>query len=139
MGGRTGVFSGATVAVYAPRRSELAVTAASKLELAIVKAPCDVDLPPALIAPGDMREASSGATNWRRDVRLLVPPGSTVSQRLIVGETVNPSGNWSGIPPHKHDEITDTENLLEEFHLFKTQPTDGFVVQLAYRDDREQA
>lgn len=139
LGGRTDVFSGPTVAVYAPRHSGLGVAAASNLELAIAKAPCDVDLPPALIMPKDIRELSSGMSSWRRDVRLVVPPGSPVSQRLIVGETINPPGKWSGIPPHKHDEITDDENLLEEFYLFKTQPADGFVVQLAYRDDREQA
>jgi 5-deoxy-glucuronate isomerase len=72
--------------------------------------------------------------NWQRDVRPIIAPKSPVSQRLIVGETLNPPGNWSGIPPHKHDEVSDTENLLEEFYLFKTKPSDGYAVQLVYRN-----
>jgi 5-deoxy-glucuronate isomerase len=138
LGSRRDVFSGPATAVYAPRQSKLEVTAETKLELAIIKAPCEVDLLPALIAPDDVKEVSSGVANWRRDVRLIIPPGSPVSQRLIVGETFNPPGNWSGIPPHKHDETGDVENTLEEFYLFKTRPSDGYAVQLVYRNGQGQ-
>ena len=134
LGGRRDIFSGPATAVYAPRKSKLEVTAEGKLELAIIKAPCEADLSPTLITPDDVQEVSSGVANWRRDVRLIIPPGSPVSQRLIVGETLNPPGNWSGIPPHKHDEINDEENMLEEFYLFKTKPSDGYAVQLVYRN-----
>ncbi len=132
IGDREDIFSGLPTAVYAPRGSELKVAASKTLELAIIKAPCDVDLLPALIAPDDVKVVAAGAANWSRDVRLIIPPGSPVSQRLIVGETLNPPGNWSGIPPHKHDETNDNENALEEFYLFKTKPADGYAVQLAY-------
>lgn len=139
LGSRPDIFSGPPTAVYAPRRSGLAVTAESWLELAIVKAPCDIDLPPALIRPDDVKVVSSGMANWRRDVRLVIPPGSPMSQRLIVGETFNPPGNWSGIPPHKHDQVNDVENILEEFYLFKTRPIDGYAVQLVYSNGQAQA
>jgi 5-deoxy-glucuronate isomerase len=138
LGARRDIFSGPATAVYAPRQSKLEVTAESRLELAMAKAPCETDLPPTLITPGDVQEVSSGVANWRRDVRLIIPPGSSISRRLIVGETLNPPGNWSGIPPHKHDEINDVENRLEEFYLFKTRPSDGYAVQLVYRDGQGQ-
>ncbi len=138
LGSRRDVFEGPPTAVYVPRRSRLEVTGENKLELAIIKAPCEAGLSPILIRPKDVTEVSSGVANWRRDVRLIIPPGSPVSQHLIVGETLNPPGNWSGIPPHKHDEVSDTENLLEEFYLFKTKPSDGYGVQLLYRDDKGQ-
>lgn len=138
LGGRPDIFSAPATAVYAPRRGTLTVTAGSRLELAIVKAPCHDDLPPTLITPGDVKVVSAGVANWRRDVRLVIPPGSPISQRLIVGETINPPGNWSGIPPHKHDQITSEENFLEEFYLFKTKPVDGYAVQLLYRDGQGQ-
>ena len=77
--------------------------------------------------------------NWRRDVRLVVPPGSGVSQRLIIGETVNPPGNWSGIAPHKHDQTNDCENSLEEVYWFKVKPTDSFGVQLGYKGGMEES
>ena len=65
-----------------------------------------------------------------------MPPGSSIGRHLIVGETVNPPGNWSGIAPHKHDRITDDENAMEEFYLFQASPRDGFGLQLSYRDGR---
>jgi 5-deoxy-glucuronate isomerase len=139
IGGRDGMFGGQAAAVYVPRMSEVSVSAESRLEVAIVQAPCEVDLPPVLIAPGDVKLISAGAANWRRDVRLIIPPGSPISQRLIIGETINPTGNWSGIPPHKHDEVSATENLLEEFYFYKTQPANGYGVQLVYSDHRMQA
>lgn len=139
LGGRADIFAGTPAAVYAPRRSDLQVKAATRLELAIAKAPCGADLPARLISPGDVRVVSAGMANWRRDVRLVIPPGSPISQRLIVGETVNPPGNWSGIPPHKHDTIREGENILEEFYLFKTRPADGYGVQLMAEDGQEAA
>jgi 5-deoxy-glucuronate isomerase len=139
IGGRDSIFSGSATAVYVPRMSEVSIAAENKLEIALVQAPCEVDLPPVLITPEDVKVISAGVANWRRDVRLILPPDSPISQRLIIGETTNPTGNWSGIPPHKHDEISATENFLEEFYLYKTRPANGYAVQLIYRDDRKQA
>lgn len=139
VGGRPDPFSGSAAAVYLPRGTEVEVQAASKLEAAIARAPCDVDLPAALIAPEAVKVISAGTANWRRDVRLIVPPGSAISQRLIVGETLNPPGNWSGIPPHKHDKITADENVLEEFYYFKVRPPESYGVQMIYGDGQDEA
>lgn len=139
IGGRADMFSAPATAVYAPRNSAIAVAAETKIEIAFCKAPCDVDKPAALIRPEDNKLVSAGMANWRRDVRLVIPPGSPISQRLIIGETINPPGNWSGIPPHKHDEITEAENVLEEFYYFKIKPANGFGVQLFYKGDQQDA
>jgi 5-deoxy-glucuronate isomerase len=139
LGGRDSIFGGPAAAVYVPRMSEVIVAAESRLEIAIVQAPCEVDLPPVLIPRGDVKVLSAGAANWRRDVRLIIPPGSPISQRLVIGETINPTGNWSGVPPHKHDEISATENFLEEFYFYKTQPANGYGVQLVYGEHKAQA
>lgn len=134
LGARGDIFGGSATAVYAPRNSNVSVKANSSLEIAIAKAPCDTDLPAALIRPEEIKVVSAGMANWRRDVRLVIPPGSPISQRLIVGETLNPPGNWSGIPPHKHDQTTEAENFLEEFYFFKTNPPDSYGLQLMYKD-----
>ncbi len=139
VGGRADIFSGSPYAVYIPRRSEFMVTADTKLELVIAKAPCDADRSPSLVKPEDVKVISAGVANWRRDVRLVIAPGSPVSQRMIIGETINPPGNWSGIPPHKHDEITGVENILEEFYLFKVKPAGGYGVQLGYKEGNEES
>lgn len=134
LGARGDVFSGLPTTVYAPRNSQIEVKADAKVEIGIGKAPCTVDLSPTLIKPEEVKQVSAGIANWRRDVRLMIPPGSPISQRLIVGETVNPPGNWSGFPPHKHDEIRPGENILEEFYFFKAKPVDGFGLQPIYCD-----
>lgn len=132
VGTRPDPFSGSPAAVYLPRKARVEIAAESTLQAAIAKTPCDVDLSPALISPEDVKVVSAGIANWRRDVRLIVPPGSPLSQRLIVGETLNPPGNWSGIPPHKHDQITEGENILEEFYFFQVRPPDSFGIQMVY-------
>jgi len=138
LGGRPDIFTSPPFAVYVPRRRVIYITAETRLELAVAKAPCDKDLPPVVVKPEDVRIVSAGVANWRRDVRLVIAPGSAISQRVIVGETINPPGNWSGIPPHKHDEISGKENFLEEFYLYKAKPTNGYGIQLGYKDGVEE-
>lgn len=132
LGGRNDVFSGPGTTVYSPPHSTIHVHAISDLEIAIAKSPCDEALAPTVIGPDDVKIVSSGALNWQREVRLLIPPGSPISHRMIVGETLNPPGNWSGVPPHKHDLNSDIENFLEEFYWFKAMPDDGYGLQLMY-------
>lgn len=83
LGSRADVFRGAATSVYVPRASQVSVVAERDLEAAIVKSPCDVDLSPALISPDDVRILSSGMANWRRDIRLIIPPGSPLRLSLI--------------------------------------------------------
>ena len=68
IGSRGDIFSGSATAVYAPRKSSVKVTATSKLEVAICKAPCEEDLPAMLIKPSDVKVVSSGMAKsyWRR-------------------------------------------------------------------------
>ena len=127
IGARPDIFGGPAAAVYAPRGSKVRVKADTDAEVAIAKAPCSADLAPAYIAPESVKIVSSGMANWRRDVRL------------VIGETLNPPGNWSGIPAHKHDQIVKGENFLEEFYMFKARPGDGFGVQVMYDQKKSEA
>lgn len=132
VGGRPNMFSGLPGVAYIPRRTVFHVTGVSDVELVVFKAVCDKDLEPYLVPQESMRPNSVGAYNWRRDVKMLIPPGSGKAARLIVGETINPPGGWSGFPPHKHDVVADNEYPLEEIYFFKTMPADGYGVQLIY-------
>ena len=40
----------------------------------------------------------------------------SLSQKLIMEETINPPGNWSSYPPHKHDQLKDSETVLDEIY-----------------------
>ncbi len=139
VGSRGDMFSGLPATVYVPRGSKVTVRATANVEIAIAKSPCTVDLPVRLVKPDEVKVISAGMANWRRDVRLLIPPGSPISQRMIIGETINPPGNWSGIPPHKHDTINAVENILEEWYLFKVNPAGGYGIQIMDHGGEEQA
>jgi 5-deoxy-glucuronate isomerase len=132
--GRSNVFTGPPDALYVSAGTELTIEAETPTEVALISAVSARDSEPVEIKADQIDRISVGEANWRRDIRLVIPPGSQISHRLIVGETLNPPGNWSGIAPHKHDEATDEENALEELYLFKTNPSDGFGIQVSYRD-----
>jgi len=137
-GARRSVFDGPGHAVYVPPDGAVRVTArAARAALAVVSAPRSSSPPgvPRVIGPDDQRVTETGRGNWARSVRTLLGPEQPAS-RLLVGETVNPPGNWSSYPPHKHDvQAPPHEVRLEEVYLFKVDPPGGFGVQLRYEDD----
>jgi 5-deoxy-glucuronate isomerase len=140
-GGRAGVFEGAGHTVYAPPATTVRLTAVDgPAQLAIASAPVDGGSPgPArIIGPGDQDIAHRGDGNWARTVRTIIGPGDPAG-RLLLGETINPPGNWSSYPPHKHDtEEPPREVRLEEIYLFKVNPAGGFGVQIRYDGDGEE-
>ncbi len=140
-GGRANVFEAPGDAVYAPPGRTLRLTATSAAELAVATAPVD-DLAPGkarIIRPADQEIAERGEGNWSRNVRTILGPGDDAG-RLLVGETINPPGNWSSYPPHKHDTHNPPHEVqLEEVYLFKLAPEGGFGVQLLYDGDRSDA
>ncbi|MHB1004400.1 MAG: 5-deoxy-glucuronate isomerase [Chloroflexota bacterium] len=132
VGGRPHMFAGAPGVAYIPRRTPYSVTGVSDVEIIVFKGPADADLAPELVSAEALKPNSTGAYNWRRDVKMLFSPATGKTSRLIVGETINPPGNWSGFPPHKHDVVAGDEYPLEEIYVFKTMPVDGFGVQVIY-------
>jgi 5-deoxy-glucuronate isomerase len=135
-GGRSDVFDGPGHTVYAPPGVTLRLTATGgPASLAIASAPLDGASAPAdarVITPADQRIAEVGEGNWRRTVRTILGPGDRAG-RLLLGETINPPGNWSSYPPHKHDTHEPPREVkLEEVYLFKADPPGGFGVQLRY-------
>lgn len=140
-GGRASVFDGPGDAVYAPPGSVIRLTAASAAEFAIASAPID-NLAPGkarVIRPADQEIAERGDGNWSRSVRTILGPDDEAG-RLLVGETINPPGNWSSYPPHKHDTHNPPHEVqLEEVYLFKLAPEGGFGIQLLYDGERKDA
>ena len=132
IGERTDVFNGKPVMVYLPGGVRYEVTAESpRLGIGVAAAPTDVEWPPAIVNPADVIERSVGVWNWRRKVCVAV--GDNVqARRLIVGETLNPPGNWSSFPPHKHDEKDADESPYEEVYFFRIKPSQGYGIQRIY-------
>jgi 5-deoxy-glucuronate isomerase len=140
-GGRSSVFQGPGHAVYAPPGTALRLTARGPAQLAVATAPGGTGAPSKarIIGPGDQRIGEAGKANWRRSVRTILGPEHAAG-RLLLGETINPPGNWSSYPPHKHDRQAPPDEVrLQEVYLFKVDPAGGFGVQVRYDDAGSEA
>ncbi len=132
VGGRSDVFSGKPFMIYLPSEVSYSITAETPgLDIGISTASSSVTWPPVLIKPEEVEERVVGIWNWRRIVYPCVAENVN-AERLLVGETLNPPGNWSSSPPHKHDTKTEREAPYEEIYFFKVNPSQGFGVQIIY-------
>ncbi len=126
-GGRADVFSGPPVMVYIPPQCKFEVTAVSdSLDAGIFSSQSDATAPPTVFEGPAIVTNHAGRDNWQRTVYSAVTE-SFPAGRLLSGETLNPSGNWSSYPPHKHDRNNPPgEAVLEEIYFFRVKPAQGF-------------
>ena len=138
LGTRTSVFEEVSpAAVYVPGGKTVVVRADTDAELGLCTAPAG-DTPHAVrvIDPSSMRRSVRGqGTNTRYVCDIL--PDTEPAHSLLVVEVRTPSGHSSSYPPHKHD--TDDlphQSFLEETYYHQINPSQGFVFQRVYTDDR---
>jgi 5-deoxy-glucuronate isomerase len=127
-GGRADVFSGPPVMAYIPAQSRYEVLAESDdLDVGIFSAPSSAaNLPAALLDGPAVTAHQVGHDNWQRTVFSALDQ-NTPAERLLAGETLNPPGNWSSYPPHKHDRSNPPqEAVLEEIYFFRLKPAQGY-------------
>jgi 5-deoxy-glucuronate isomerase len=140
VGARADVFSGPPVMVYLPPQSSYEATAESEtFDAGIFSAPSTATAPPALLEGAAVVAKQVGRDNWQRTVYSALTE-NVPAQRLLAGETLNPPGNWSSYPPHKHDRSNSPlEAVLEEVYFFRTKPARGFGLMWTYTapDDPE--
>jgi len=134
-GYRKDVFSSEAWGFYCPPRRRVTLKAVFDSEIAIAFAPSKIDAEPVLVKPEDVRIRRVGVWNWRRDVKDIIDD-RIKAEKLLLGETVNPPGNWSSWPPHKHD-VDDPPNeyKMEEVYFFKVNPRTGFGIQRVYNHE----
>jgi len=139
IGERENVFAGRAYAVYIPKDTAYLVQGETECEIALCYARCDepmmVPEAPQLITPGQNKSRIVGDGNWRREVVDIIDV-SIPAQRLLLGETYNPPGNWSSYPPHRHEnDNPPLESKHEELYYFRISPLQGFGFQRIYTDD----
>jgi 5-deoxy-glucuronate isomerase len=135
---RSSVFTERATALYLPPGVELTATAgATLLEAVMMSTPAPKGGTVRLLAPQDIEVNARGRLNYSREVHNIFVNDSHV-QRLMIGETYNPPGNWSSYPPHKHDG-KDGEPVLEEVYYFTIDPPQGFGQQMLYTNEGESA
>lgn len=135
---RSSLFDGLPSAVFLPAGARARLTSGRTAQVAVLSALPSADRPPRLITGREVAAQMVGTDNWARRVVTVVD--ERTASRLLVGETINPPGNWSSYPPHKHDaNVPDREVAMEEVYWYSIRPTDGFGLQMVYtgRDDPE--
>lgn len=133
---RRSVFADKPWGIYLPRKTSFALEASEPTCIARADCPADKDCPAALVSPDRITELSVGAHNWRRRIFNIIGP-SVAASHLVVGETINPPGNWSSWPPHRHDQDNPpVESDMEETYYYKVNPAGGFGMQRVYNDER---
>lgn len=134
IGARKQVFSGLPWGIYIPVDTRFRIIGKGA-ELGICSARCNTKTNYAVIPPENIKVAQVGKNNWQREVRTIISD-NVPSVNLILGETINPPGNWSGTPPHKHEKIVEnTESLHEELYYFKSDKDQGFGIERLYFSD----
>ncbi len=140
IGGRPNPFAGKPHAVYLPRDTEYSITAHGNLDAGLCLAPSQLTAEPYLITPAQVTSNAMGAASFSRELRNILTASDQPdlpAARLIVGETLVPSGNWSTYPPHKH-EVDDLprEAFHEELYFFRVDQPGGFGHTRHYSPDR---
>ncbi len=135
IGTRENVFSGSPAGVYIPVDSKVLINSRNAL-IGVCKSKCSKKTEPAVIYPEKVKIMEVGKDNWKREVRIIIGTESP-SVNLIVGETINPSGNWSGTPPHKHEVKNPAkQSRHEELYYFKTDKPEGWGIERLYSPER---
>jgi len=117
--GRTSVFAGPSDFAYVPRESVVTIRSAGGGRFALPSSECERRLPfrygPVQKVPIELR----GAGRASRQVHNFATPEAFDADKLIACEVITPAGNWSSYPPHKHDEDSLDESVLEEIYYFE--------------------
>ena len=123
-------------AVYVTSDDQYSVTANTDVELAVCVAPGKGNHQTRLITPTDVGVEDRGHGKMSRKVHNILPEQEPADSLLVV-EVFTPDGNTSSYPPHKHDQDNlPQESYLEETYYHEVNPSQGFVFQRVYNDDR---
>ncbi|MBZ5513267.1 MAG: 5-deoxy-glucuronate isomerase [Acidobacteriia bacterium] len=139
-GERADVFSGPPTMVFLPPHAAYEIEASTdNLDMGIFSAPSHSAAQPRLLAGSDVVTREVGRDNWQRTVYSALAENAP-ADRLLAGETLNPPGNWSSYPPHKHDRANPPkEAVMEEIYFFRLRPAQGYGLIWTYTapDDPE--
>ena len=120
LAGRAGVFTGPSDFAYLPVGSSVTITAGpGGARVAVASSRAERVLPLRVVPRDDVCVDLRGAGSCSRQVNNYTIATGVEVDHLLVCEVVTPGGNWSSYPPHKHDEHSETERVLEEIYYFE--------------------
>jgi len=119
--GRKSVFHGPADFLFLPRNTAAKITGAGRFIVAEAKAKADATVQ--FTAKEDVQVTMRGAGPATRQVHDYGGVDFLEASAMIVVEVIVPSGNHSGVPPHKHDTfVPGVESNLEEIYYFELAP-----------------
>ena len=134
---RRDVFKDIASAVYIPLNTRFSIHSLSKTEIAICLCSASIKTKSFYKSPEQIKSKTVGKADFERSVKNIVSDKDG-SHHLIVGETINPPGNWSSFPPHKHDmNVQNKEVKMEEIYFYKINPPNGFGFQRLYSKNKK--
>ena len=144
--GRQSVFHGAVDYLYLPIHTDISFTTDGRVM--VVEAVASVSKPVHLRKGADVPLLLRGAGKSTRQIHDFGGVEHLDADCMVAVEVIAPSGNWSGVPPHKHDTyVPGVESNLEEVYYFELAPDrayepNGETDPIAYfrtysGDDRE--
>lgn len=136
-GGRTDAFDGPPSAVYIPPGTSYEVE--GEALIGVFSAPASgVSQPPVVVPRAEVVTLQIGRENWTRTVFTAIGE-NIAAAKLLLGETLNPPGNWSSSPPHKHDRYQPPNEVpMEEIYYFQVKPAQGFGFMRVYSDPADE-
>jgi 5-deoxy-glucuronate isomerase len=127
---------GVTDVLYLPVHTLARIVSAGGARVALPWARATVSFPVQYVAKNEVASELRGAGLCSRQVNNFGTPSVIRADRLIACEVMQPGGNWSSYPPHKHDVDGPGETQLEEIYYFEVAPsptgTPGFALQRVY-------
>jgi len=138
LGPRGNPFSDPPYAVLAGRDERLRFQARVQSMIGVGSAPAARQYASTIITPAEIGGGRRGVGNWERQVRLVCWSDNTQGNMLLAGETVTPSGNWSTIPPHRHQYHIEGEEVpYEEAYFFQFSKPQGYGLAWQFDDEGE--
>lgn len=139
LGTRASVFEKIpTDSVYISNDREFSIAAETEgVRVAICYSPSENQLPTKVIKAADNSTEQRGKYQNKRQVHNILPDNVDTANSLLVVEVYTEGGNFSSYPPHKHDQDNlPNESFLEETYYHEMNPSQGFVFQRVYTEDR---
>lgn len=134
--GRPEVWTAITDYLYVPRRTTITVRSEDGGRFALPGSKATTDKPLRHCPVTEVGTGLRGTGNCSRQVNNYALGNAVETSHLLVCEVLTPGGNWSSYPPHKHDEHTDVERVLEEIYYYEVRPgrgdTTGMALQRIY-------
>lgn len=129
LAGRRSVFHGPADCLYLPPHTPATLETTGRVM--VVETPAVGEKPVHLQRAADVATLLRGGGRSTRQVHDFGGVDHLDANRMIAVEVIVPAGNWSGIPPHKHDTyVPGVESNLEEVYYFEA------AVDRAYRTDK---